>query len=66
MDFCDYVLDFVDVAADDHELGNVQDRYDAVDLLFLKVDTDEDDIADLNEVVYHEIIDDICFELWPP
>ena len=67
MDFCDFVLDFVDVvAADDREFGNVQNQHDVVEFLRLKVDTEGDEVADLNVVVCHDVLDDVCFEPSPP
>ena len=62
----DFLLVFVDViAADDHEVGNVQNRHDAVDVvefLLLNADTEDDEVADLNVVVCHDVLDDVCFE----
>ena len=67
MDFCDFVLDFIDVVAvDDHEFGNVQNRHAVVEFLRLKVDTEGDEVADLNVVVCHDVLDDVCFEPSPP
>ena len=67
MDLCNFLLDFVDVvAADDHEFGNVPNRHDVVGFLLLKVDTEGDEVADLNVVVCHDVLDDVFFGPSPP
>ena len=39
------------------DLAMPQNRYDVVELLFVKVDTEDTVIVDLNEIVCHDVFD---------
>ena len=67
LEFSSFFGRFGAVHVDHHESGDVQDRCDAIEFVLLEVDTkEEDEVADLSEVVRHDVLEDVFSELSPP